>query len=182
MSWCFALFPTLEAEDMFGTETLARYALYRTAWLSFVVRHFLSHSAHRQMYFCQETIESLKSGRYSWYDLICLFRIADCFNELFHSLKYMHINYTCNRLLDSLVVECWRRVREVAGSIPSHGPRHTKDVINMVTVVPLFSTQHWEGKYWHRSGIEILRSRRSLAVVAAMKNTIDHAEPTKVER
>ena len=28
-----------------------------------------------------------------------------------------------------------------AGSIPSQGPRHTKDVKN-VPVVPLFSTQH----------------------------------------
>ena len=28
-----------------------------------------------------------------------------------------------NRLLDSLVVECWHRVREVPGSIPSQGPR-----------------------------------------------------------
>ena len=53
-----------------------------------------------------------------------------------------------NRLLDSLVVECWLRVREVPGSILSQGPRHTKDVINMVPVVPLFSTQHWKGKYW----------------------------------
>ena len=31
-------------------------------------------------------------------------------------------------------------------------------------------------------GSEILRSRRSLAVVAGMKKTNDHAEPTKVER
>ena len=46
------------------------------------------------------------------------------------------------RLLDSLVVECWLRVREVSGSIPSQGPRHTKDVIKMVPVVPLFSTEH----------------------------------------
>ena len=46
------------------------------------------------------------------------------------------------RLLDSLVVECSLRVREVPGSIPSQGLRHTKDVIKMVTVVPLFSTQH----------------------------------------
>ena len=29
-----------------------------------------------------------------------------------------------------------------AGSIPSQGPRHTKDVIKMVPVVSLFSTQH----------------------------------------
>ena len=37
-----------------------------------------------------------------------------------------------HRLLGSLVVECWHRVREVPGSIPSQGPRHTKDVIKMV--------------------------------------------------
>ena len=45
-------------------------------------------------------------------------------------------------LLDSLVVECWLLVREVPGSIPSQGPRYTKDVIKMVPVVPLFSTRH----------------------------------------
>ena len=53
-----------------------------------------------------------------------------------------------HRLLDSLVVECWLRVRELPGSIPSQGPRHTKDAIKMVPVVPLYSTQHWKGKYW----------------------------------
>ena len=47
------------------------------------------------------------------------------------------------RLLDSLVVECWLRV---SGSIPSQGPRHIKDVIKMVQVVPLFSTEHSKGK------------------------------------
>ena len=47
-----------------------------------------------------------------------------------------------HRLLDSLVVECWLRVREVPGSFPSQGHSHTKDVIKMVPVVPLFSTQH----------------------------------------
>ena len=52
------------------------------------------------------------------------------------------------RLLDILVVECWLRVREVPGSIPSQGPRHTKDVIKMVPVVPLFSTEHSKGKNW----------------------------------
>ena len=29
----------------------------------------------------------------------------------------------------SLVVECWLRVWEVSGSIPSQGPCHTNDVI-----------------------------------------------------
>ena len=51
-----------------------------------------------------------------------------------------------NRLLDSLVVERWLRVREVLGSIPSQGTRHTKDVIKMVPVVPLFSTEYSKGK------------------------------------
>ena len=32
------------------------------------------------------------------------------------------------------------------GSIPSEGPRHTKDVIKMVPVVPLFSTEHSKGE------------------------------------
>ena len=50
------------------------------------------------------------------------------------------------RLLDSLVVECWHRVWEVPGSIPSQGPRHTKDVIKMYQLVPLFSTEHSKGK------------------------------------
>ena len=38
------------------------------------------------------------------------------------------------------------RVREVPGSIPSQGPRHSIDVIKMVPVVPLFSTEHSKGK------------------------------------
>ena len=37
-------------------------------------------------------------------------------------------------------------MREVPGSIPSQGPRHIKDVIKMVPVVPLFSTEHSKGK------------------------------------
>ena len=48
-------------------------------------------------------------------------------------------------LLDSLVVECWHPVPEIPGSIPSQGPRDVKDVIKMVPVVPLFSTQHLKG-------------------------------------
>ena len=56
--------------------------------------------------------------------------------------KVIHSHCLIHRLLDSLVVECWHRVREIPGLIPSQGPRHTKDVIKMVPVVPLFSTQH----------------------------------------
>ena len=44
----------------------------------------------------------------------------------------MHFYCIYNRLLDSLVVERWHQVRELPGSIPSQGPRHTKDVIKMV--------------------------------------------------
>ena len=49
------------------------------------------------------------------------------------------------RLPDIQLVACWHRVREVPGSIPSQGPRHTKDVIKMVPVLPLFSTEHSKG-------------------------------------
>ena len=31
---------------------------------------------------------------------------------------------------------------EVPGSVPSQGPHHTKNVLKMVSVVPLFNTQH----------------------------------------
>ena len=54
--------------------------------------------------------------------------------------KYIQLYPHRYRLLDSLVVECWHR--EVPGSIPSQGPRHTKDVMKMGPVVPLFSNEH----------------------------------------
>ena len=49
----------------------------------------------------------------------------------------------------SIVVECWLRVGEVPGSIPSQGPRHTKDVIKIV-VVPLFNNikKGNTGSFW----------------------------------
>ena len=53
-----------------------------------------------------------------------------------------HLPLFPNRRLDSLAVKYWLRVREVQGSIPNQGPRHTKDVIKMVPVVPLFNTEH----------------------------------------
>ena len=57
-------------------------------------------------------------------------------------LTINQVSFQLHRLLDSLVVECWLRVREVPGSIPSQGSRHTKDVIKMVPVVPLFGSQN----------------------------------------
>ena len=71
---------------------------------------------------------------------LCLFS----FHFLLHGMTVLDYPKLMpeHRLLDSLVVECWLRLREVLGSIPSQGLRHTKDVIKMVPVVPLFSTQH----------------------------------------
>ena len=63
-------------------------------------------------------------------------------------LDYEHFQNRKYRLLDSLVIKCSLRVRGVPGSIPSQGPRHTEDVVKMVPVVPLFSTEHSKGKYW----------------------------------
>ena len=65
--------------------------------------------------------------------------------EIVLDLDILYIHIIFNRLLDSLVVECWLRVREVPGSIPSQGSRHTKDVVKMVLVVPLFGTEHKKG-------------------------------------
>ena len=56
------------------------------------------------------------------------------------SFRYSH-NKDDFHQIDSIVVEYWHRVQEVWSSIPSQGPRHTKDVIKTVLVVTLFSTQ-----------------------------------------
>ena len=48
---------------------------------------------------------------------------------LWTSCYYVFSNYHIYRLVNSLVVECWLRVREVPDSISSQGTRHTKDVI-----------------------------------------------------
>ena len=46
-------------------------------------------------------------------------------------------------------------MREVPGSIPSQGPRHTREVIKLVPVVPLFGTQHQKGNIDYFSRIKI---------------------------
>ena len=66
--------------------------------------------------------------------------------KIFFNWNFKHESLYWYRLLGSLVVECWLRVRDVPGSIHSQGPRHTKDVIKMVPVVPLFSTEHSKDK------------------------------------
>ena len=83
-------------------------------------------------------------------------------------------------------------MREVPGSIPSQGPRHTKDVIKMVPVLPLFSTEHSKGKYWlflknYDWKINVMDKIWDIknplkSVIGRMKKTNDHAEPTKIER
>ena len=83
-------------------------------------------------------------------------------------------------------------MREIPGSIPSQGPRHTKDVIKMVPIVPLF---------WHSTskreilalseekkiGQKIGDTNPSKSEVIGRcggdwKKTNYHAEQTKVER
>ena len=70
--------------------------------------------------------------------------ISDIWNIRERSHQIFTVSKGKHSLPDSLVVhvECWLRVREVPGSIPSQGPRHTKDVIKMVPVVPLSSAEH----------------------------------------
>ena len=79
-------------------------------------------------------------------------------------------------------------MREVPGSIPSQGPRHTKDVIKMVPVVPLFSTEHSKTKILAlsqelRSGIENPSKSEVIGRCGGDgKKNNDHVETTKVER
>ena len=78
------------------------------------------------------------------------------------------------RLLDSLVVESWLWVREVPGSTPSQGPRHTKDVIKLVPEVPLFCTQHWKGKYW------LFLKNYDKKIMQWIKSGIEHPSKSEV--
>ena len=80
--------------------------------------------------------------------VMCIIGVVYTIRATYKSVMELWITGCDYRLLDSLVVECWLRVREVPGSIPNQVPRHTKDVIKLVPVVLLFSTQHWRGKYW----------------------------------
>ena len=53
---------------------------------------------------------------------------------------------TCVTEMVLNALSCFVCLREIPGSIPSQGPRHTKNVIKMVPVVPLFRTEHSKGK------------------------------------
>ena len=116
------------------------------------------------------SIPSLSVG--SWVKQVILIVLIVLFHQVFQLFPPLHgtnvsskssgTRFICNSKTNLLLYTVWYtsltskstlllkslRVREVPGSIPSQGPRHTKDVIKMVPVVPLFSTQLWKGKYW----------------------------------
>ena len=60
-------------------------------------------------------------------EVVTIIALITIYNLLYYIV--FEGQYSEYRLLDSLVVDYWHRVREVPGSIPSQGPRHTKDVI-----------------------------------------------------
>ena len=60
-------------------------------------------------------------------EVVTIIALITIYNLLYYIV--VEGQYSEYRLLDSLVVDYWHRVREVPGSIPSQGPRHTKDVI-----------------------------------------------------
>jgi len=72
----------------------------------------------------------------------------------YYILEFRNTEIAFNASISMLVGQdrkCYQKssllgVREVPGSIPSQGPRHTKDVIKMVPVLPWFSTEHSKGK------------------------------------
>ena len=88
------------------------------------------------------------------------------------------------------MVECWHRVRDVPGSIPSQRPRHTKDVIKMVPVVPLFSTEYLKreilAKIVNKNVMDKIWDRNPsksdvIGRCGGDEKTKDHAELTNVE-
>ena len=91
-------------------------------------------ASHYENYPCSRK-QNILIGFHGAWNGITVSRIMYVLNRLRH-IKTLQFNK--NLLLDSLAVECGG----VPGSIPSQGPRHTKDVKKMVPVVLLFSTQH----------------------------------------
>ena len=75
---------------------------------------------------------------------------------------------------------------------PSQGPHFTKDFINMVPVVPLFSPQHSKGEILALSeelrqdkNVNLIQKSFKVGVIGRCggdEKTNEHAEPTKVER
>ena len=63
-------------------------------------------------------------------EVVTIIALITIYNLLYYIV--FEGQYSEYHLLVSLMVDCWHRVREVPGSIPSQGPRHTKDVIQMV--------------------------------------------------
>ena len=104
--------------------TVSYWWLNRTIWPILVASNWCQECSAKCSLFCLEHQTSSSD----------LSRIQSIFLEVKHCFIVYH------RLIDNLVVEGWHRVREVPGSIPTQGPRHTKDIIKIVPVVPLFST------------------------------------------
>ena len=68
-------------------------------------------------------------------EVVTIIALITMYNLLYYIV--FEGQYSEYRLLVSLVVDCWHRVREVPGSIPSQGPRHTKDVLKNGTISSL---------------------------------------------
>ena len=71
--------------------------------------------------------------------------------EIINFLNNDSISCLFHRLLDSLVVECWLRVREVVGQ----GPHHTKDVIKWYQKFPCLALNIEKGNTGSFSRIKI---------------------------
>ena len=69
---------------------------------------------------------------YSWYHL---------FKEIKQTIK-LHIHFGSDHIIKGGKMFNTIRTKYLKNTVPSQGPRHTKDVIKMVPVVPLFGNQH----------------------------------------
>ena len=97
--------------------------------------------------------------------------LLTCNNQQVHCVNNAFlVQYSIsNRLLDSLVEECWHRVREVPGSIPSQGPRHTQDVIKMAVVAGMEKTE-WPRRTDKKSKAKQKTTKKITRVLSDVKD------------
>ena len=63
------------------------------------------------------------------------------FKEIKQTIK-LHIHFGSDHIIKGGKMFNTIRTKYLKNTVPSQGPRHTKDIIKMVPVVPLFGNQH----------------------------------------
>ena len=75
------------------------------------------------------------------YELFGIIHGTICLKKLNKTIK-LHIHFGSDHIIKGGKMFNTIRTKYLKNTVPSQGPRHTKDVIKMVPVVPLFGNQH----------------------------------------